>query len=141
MLLREVSDIIQNKLNDPRMGFVSVTKAELSPDCTSAKISVSVLGGAEDKKNTMQALAHARGFIQREAGRVIRLRTMPVIAFQLDESIEKAIEICKIIDRAVERDDENRRARGEEVAADSPQDEHDEESDEGAEEFEDEKEE
>jgi ribosome-binding factor A len=106
MLVREVSDIIHNKLKDPRMGFVSVTKVELSPDCTSAKISVSVLGGDGEKSKTMHALQHARGFVQREAGHAVRLRTMPRITFQLDESIEKSIEICRIIDRAVEKDRE-----------------------------------
>jgi len=106
MLVREVSDIIHNKVKDPRMGFVSVTKAELAIDCTSAKISVSVLGGDVEKSKTMHALRHARGFVQREAGRAVRLRTMPRITFQLDESIEKSIEICRIIDRAVAKDRE-----------------------------------
>ncbi len=110
MLLREVSDVIQNRLGDPRMGFVSVIKVELSPDCTSAKISVSVLGGKKEKGKTMSALRHASGFVQREASRAIRLRTMPRITFHLDESIEKSVEICKIIDRAVEKD---RQALGE----------------------------
>ncbi len=110
MLLREVSDVIQNRLGDPRMGFVSVTKVELSPDCTSAKISVSVLGGKKEKGKTMSALRHASGFVQREASRAIKLRTMPRITFHLDESIEKSVEICKIIDRAVEKD---RQALGE----------------------------
>jgi ribosome-binding factor A len=106
LMLREVSDIIQNRLKDPRMGFVSVTKVELTQDVLFAKVSVSVLGGQTEKTNTMQALGHARGFIQREVGQAMRIHSMPRISFQLDESIEKAIEICKIIDRAVERDRE-----------------------------------
>jgi len=104
LLLREVSDVIQNKLKDPRMGFVSVTKVEMSQDTLFAKVFVSVLGGATEKANTMKALEHAKGFVQREAGRAIRLHSLPRLSFQLDESIEKAIEICRIIDRAVESD-------------------------------------
>jgi len=110
LMLREVSDVIQNRLKDQRVGFVSVTKVELSQDMLFAKVFVSVLGGGKEKTNTMNALEHAKGFIQREAGRAMRIHTLPRISFQLDESIEKAIEICKIIDRAVEAD---RKARGE----------------------------
>jgi ribosome-binding factor A len=120
LLLREVSEIIQRQLKDPRMGFVSVTKVELSQDLLSAKIHVSVLGGETDKKVTMKTLEHARGFIQREAGRALRIHSLPKISFHLDESIEKAIEICKIIDRAVASD---REARGESNAEDKPKDE------------------
>jgi ribosome-binding factor A len=120
LLLREVSEIIQKHMKDPRMGFVSVTKVELSPDMLSAKVFVSVLGGATDKKVTMKTLEHARGFIQREAGGALRIHSLPRISFHLDESIEKAIEICKIIDRAVAED---RKAHGEPVVEDKQKDE------------------
>jgi len=97
-LFKEVtSEILQRQARDPRIGFVSVTDVELSPDLRHAKIFVSVLGGAEEKARTMEALARAQGFIRTELARRIRLRHIPVVAFKMDESIERGARVDQLL--------------------------------------------
>jgi ribosome-binding factor A len=96
-IVRDTAEILR-QLRDPRLGFVTVTKAEVSPDYRYAKIFVSVFGDAKAKKLSMAGLRHATGFVQKELGRRIRMRTFPEITFVLDESIDKAFKITKIID-------------------------------------------
>lgn len=95
---KEVSNIIQNELKDPRLpGFVSVLSVNTSRDLRYAKIYISVLGNEEDKKNAMEGLKNAAGFIRREIGQRIKLRYTPELVFELDNSIEQGIYINKLI--------------------------------------------
>lgn len=111
-IVRDTAKILR-ELRDPRLGFVTITKAEVSPDYRYAKIFVSVFGDAKSKKLTMAGLKHARGFVQKSLGRRIRMRSFPEISFVLDESIDKAFKITKIIDDlAAER--RNKEGSGEE---------------------------
>jgi ribosome-binding factor A len=103
-LKREIAETIAHRLNDPRIGFVSVTQAALSKDLKHLKVKVSVFGSEADKAKVMHALERAKSFIARQASRHLQLRTMPELSIVLDESIERGIEITKMIDRiAAER--------------------------------------
>ncbi|MBO8141011.1 MAG: 30S ribosome-binding factor RbfA [Firmicutes bacterium] len=95
-LKREASDILR-KMKDPRIGFVSVTDAEISSDLRHVKIFVSIYGTPEEKERTLAALEHARGFVRTEIGKRIRLRHTPEIAFRLDDSIERGHRIDNIL--------------------------------------------
>ncbi len=97
-IVRETAQILSREVKDPRLGFISVTKAEVSPDIRYAKIFISVYGDAKKKKLSMAGLHNATGFVQKELGRRIRTRVFPEITFVLDESIDKAFKITKIID-------------------------------------------
>ena len=103
-LKRELGEILLHRLKDPRMGFISVASVQLSRDCRHLKVGVSVLGSRADKSKMMHALRGARGFVGRQASKHLQLRSMPEISFVLDESIERGIEICKIIDRVSAED-------------------------------------
>lgn len=94
----EISDILKSELKDPRVGFASIVKVEVSNDLRHSKVYVSVLGGEEEKRRTLEGLRSARGFIRGEIGRRIRLRHAPEISFELDESIEQGIRLSKLID-------------------------------------------
>lgn len=95
---KEVSDIIMNDLKDPRIsGMISVTKAVVTKDMRYAKIYISVLNDGEEKKNILQGLKNAAGFIRKEVGQRISLRYTPEIIFELDNSIEYGIKISKIL--------------------------------------------
>ncbi|WAA13562.1 30S ribosome-binding factor RbfA [Fervidibacillus halotolerans] len=85
---KELSDIISRKIKDPRIGFVTVTDVEVTGDLQQAKVFISVLGGEEERENTLIGLTKAKGFIRSEIGRRIRLRKTPEIDFEFDESIE-----------------------------------------------------
>ncbi len=95
---KETAEILRRDVRDPRLGLVSITKVDVSSDMRVAKIFVSVFGNDKKKRLSMSGLRHATGFVQKELGRRIRLRVFPEISFVLDESIDKAFKITKIID-------------------------------------------
>lgn len=95
---REVSDIIQNDLKDPRItGLISVTKAAVTNDMRYAKIFISIMANAEEQKSILQGLKNASGFIRKELGQRINIRYTPEIIFELDDSIEYGIKISNIL--------------------------------------------
>lgn len=104
-LKKEISSIIHDELNDPRLGFVTITRLELTPDLKYAKIFFSVLGKDEDYKKTKAALDSALGFIRRLVAQRIRLRFTPEIMFKEDRSGEYSIKIQQVIDQIRELDE------------------------------------
>lgn len=96
-LKAELSQIIQQELNDPRIGFVSITDVEASEDLRHARVFVSVLGGDEAKEQTMAGLYSAQGYIRGEVARRMRTRYTPEIAFRLDQSIERGTRVVSLI--------------------------------------------
>ena len=102
VLKEEISTIIHDELKDPRLGFVTITKAEITPDLRYAKIYYSVLGKEEDYQKTKNALDSALGFIRRLVAQRIRLRFAPEIIFREDRSIEYSIRIQETLDQIKE---------------------------------------
>jgi ribosome-binding factor A len=96
---KEVSSIIQEKLKDPRMGFTTITKVEITPDLRNAKIYYSVLGDEKTIKATEIAFRSAKGFIQGLVGDRLKLRFTPEITFKIDKSFEYREKIDKILDK------------------------------------------
>ncbi|NHM29838.1 30S ribosome-binding factor RbfA [Neobacillus terrae] len=94
---KELSDIIGRKIKDPRIGFVTVTDVQVTGDLQQAKVYISVLGGEEQRENTLKGLAKAKGFIRTEIGQRIRLRKTPEIVFEFDESIDYGNKIETIL--------------------------------------------
>lgn len=99
LIKQEVSDIISRKLNDPRIAFTSITAVDIGADLQNARIYVSVLGSEQEKKNTMDALAHATKFVRGELGHRLELREVPQIIFKQDESIERGARVFEIINQ------------------------------------------
>lgn len=97
LLKKEVSEILQRQMKDPRIGFVSVTDVELSADLRHAKIFVSIFGDAAAKTRTMEGLESAQGFIRTELARRIRLRRIPEVLFKIDESIERGARVNRLL--------------------------------------------
>lgn len=95
---------LQFELNDPRAGFITITKVELTTDLSIAKIHYSVLGNESDRTKAAHMLEHASGFIQRQVGRVLELRRLPTLRWIYDASAEEAADIARIIDEARQRD-------------------------------------
>ncbi|HHY92291.1 MAG TPA: 30S ribosome-binding factor RbfA [Firmicutes bacterium] len=96
---KEISSLIQRELKDPRIGFVSVTAVDVSGDLRHVTVYVSVYGRPEEKKNSLEGLERATGFIRSELGRRIRLRYTPEVVFRLDESIAHGVELANLITR------------------------------------------
>lgn len=108
---QEVSKIILYELKEPQVSFVTVTRAEVSPDLRRARVYVSVLGDESAQKKTLLRLEHAKGFIQTEVGARLQTRYTPILTFYLDESVKKSIHISRLIDEAVK--DSNINTKGE----------------------------
>ena len=83
----EVTNIISRELHDPGVGFVTVTRVQVTPDLQHARIFYTSLGDAEARKNSGRALERAAGFMRRQIGQRLRLRRAPEIHFEFDESI------------------------------------------------------
>src|SRR5579875_1361948 len=97
LIAEELSDLLRTRMKDPRIGFVSITRVEVSGDLAHAKVYVSVLGSDEERNNTMAALKRATGFLRHElAGRLV-LRHVPELVFKLDLSLEKGAEVMELI--------------------------------------------
>jgi len=106
---KEVSDIIRNSIKDPRIPeMVSVTRVEVTRDLRYAKVYISIYGTDEEKKNAMNALNGAAGFVRREIGQRIQLRYTPEIVFKADNSIEQGMHISKLIEETMHADKERR---------------------------------
>ena len=108
---KEISNIIHDELKDPRLGFVTITGAQLTQDVRYAKIFFSVLGKDEDYKKTKEALDSATGFIRRLIAQRIRLRFVPEIVFKEDRSCEYSIKIQNILEEIKERDEPRKSSR------------------------------
>lgn len=105
---REVSLIVHDKLKDPRLGFVTITRVELTEDLRFAKIFFSVLGREEDYKKTKAALDSALGLVRSLVARRLGLRFAPEISFREDRSSEYSVRIEEILNEIKERDGHKR---------------------------------
>lgn len=86
LIKEEISFIIQNRLKDPRIGFLTVLNTELTKDMGFVKVYVSIYGDEEVRDKTIEALESARGFIRKELGTRVRMRSIPDLVFIKDES-------------------------------------------------------
>lgn len=85
---KELSEIIMRDLKDPRIKFVTITDVDVTGDLQQATVFFTVLGDEKEKKETHEGLTTAQGFIRSEIGKRIRLRKVPEITFEYDESVE-----------------------------------------------------
>ena len=97
LIKQEMGKMLLTDLKDPRIGFVTVTDVEMTGDLREAKIYVSIMGGAEQVKSSLEGLQSALGFIRREIGHRIRLRFTPEISFALDTSLDYGDHIQKLL--------------------------------------------
>lgn len=93
----EIARILRAGMHDPRLGFLTVTGVDLSPDLRHARIHVSVLGDEAKQSESMRALEGARGYLRRELAHTLPLRRMPDLAFRLDTSGERGERIERIL--------------------------------------------
>jgi ribosome-binding factor A len=100
IIREEAAEMILHELTDPRIGFCTVTRIDLSKDLSFCTIHVSVMGDSGAKSRTMHALNDARGLIQSHVGKRMKTRTTPRVSIELDETIEKSFEIEKKIREA-----------------------------------------
>lgn len=120
LIRAELGTLILMRLKDPRLGFVTITRVEVSPDLRHARVWYSVLkaqprqadsgqGQANDgPAKTAQALESARGFLQHQLAAALKLRLTPVLSFELDHSVDHSMEIEAIIRKIHSNDDQKK---------------------------------
>ncbi len=101
---RELAELIQREVKDPRVGMVTVSAVEVSRDLAHAKVYVSSLLTPEKMDDALVGLSRAAGFLRRELGRRMALRTIPQLHFVHDISIEEGNRLSALIDEAVAKD-------------------------------------
>lgn len=100
LMRREIAEILQRKLRDPRMSaMVSVTDVEVTHDLSYAKVFVSVMGSPEERARTLEALSHAAGFVRHELGPRLGLREVPMVRFIHDDSIDRGARVEDLLKR------------------------------------------
>ena len=98
---RELANLIRLEIKDPRVGIVTLTGVEVTPDYAHAKVFFTLLGNAAQQDAAQRALAHAAGFLRGQIGRRIKLHTTPELHFVFDESVERGARLSQLIDSAV----------------------------------------
>jgi ribosome-binding factor A len=93
----EISKLVQSGLKDPRIGFTTVTKVEVSDNLKHAKIFVSVMGTEQEKTDTLDGLINAKGFIRNTLGKKLYLRYLPELDFRRDDNADHVEKISRIL--------------------------------------------
>jgi ribosome-binding factor A len=104
LIQREISDILQRRIKDPRIGFCTILRVDVSRDLRHAKVFVSIMGTEDQQKDTLAGLKSATGFIRREIGSRIMLRHTPEIVFRIDRSVDHSLRIAQLIKEGNEQD-------------------------------------
>jgi ribosome-binding factor A len=99
LIVREVSDIIRREVKDPRIGFITVTEAEVSPDLRHARIFVSILGTEEEQAASLKGLNSAARFIRNEFGKRVTMRVLPEFTFKIDTAIAHGARIHELLEQ------------------------------------------
>lgn len=107
---RELSDIIRVELKDPRVGMITITDVEMTPDNAHAKVFFTVLGQQPRIDEAAAGLQHAAGYLRSELAQRIKIRAVPQLHFEYDASVERGIRLSQLIDAAV-ADDAKRKRR------------------------------
>jgi ribosome-binding factor A len=98
---RELAEMIRLEVKDPRVGFITITDVEITPDYAHAKVFFSSFTGKESAEEALKGLRSASVFLRRELGRRVRIHTTPELHFHYDNSIEEGSRLSAIIDKAM----------------------------------------
>jgi ribosome-binding factor A len=97
LLREEISGILRRDVDDPRIGFVTITDVEVAPDLRHANVWVSIIGSAEEKRHAMRALTHAMPFVRARLGK-LRLKRIPALHIKEDDTAERGTRVLRILE-------------------------------------------
>ncbi len=104
---RELAALIHDELKDPRLGMVSISSVHVSRDLGHAKVHVSVLGNADQTRESLEVLNHAAGFLRHKLGKLMHIRVIPALRFYHDRSLEEGARLGALINEAIASDKGN----------------------------------
>src|SRR5206468_13033654 len=97
LLREEIGVILARDVQDPRIGFVTVTDVETAPELSTARVWVSVIGQPEERDQTMRALQRAMPFVRHELGSRIRLRRVPALQLRADDTAQRGTRVLQLL--------------------------------------------
>ena len=113
LLRTEISQLLTRQIKDPRLsGVITVTRVSASNDLRTARVYISVMGDAEMKRTALDGIQSAASFLRRELRGRVTMRHTPFLTFDLDESMEEADQILRLMDSLTPNDHESRRHDG-----------------------------
>jgi ribosome-binding factor A len=92
-----LGDAISTELKDPRIGFVTVTDVDTSPDLRAARVYISVLGSEEERERSLAGLRSSHGFLQGKIASAMRMKRTPTLTFEYDDSAERGDRISRLL--------------------------------------------
>ncbi len=110
MIKRELAEVLQKEMRDPRLALVSVTDVDVARDFTVAKVFISYIGTEEEKNDALKALNGASGYLRGHLGKAMDMRTIPALAFRYDTGIEKGIRMYELLQQEQAAMAENQQA-------------------------------
>jgi len=100
LIRQEISELLKHQVKDPRLGgFVAIPEVSTSPDLRQARVFVSCMGDKEEKREVLSVLTAASGFFRNELAKRLRLRHIPELSFQWDDSIERGAHLLELINK------------------------------------------
>src|SRR5881227_1215144 len=103
--VREVVSQGVGELKDPRIGFVTVTGVDTSPDLRHARVFISVLGSEREREQTLAGLSAAHGVLQARVAKSVRMKRTPQLAFEYDPTVERGVRMTRLIDELAPHDE------------------------------------
>ncbi|TME13408.1 MAG: 30S ribosome-binding factor RbfA [Chloroflexi bacterium] len=97
LLRQEIGEILARDVQDPRIGFVTITDVETAPDLSTARVWVSVIGQPEERDRTIRALERAMPFVRHELGSRIRLRRIPELHVRTDDTAQRGTRVMQLL--------------------------------------------
>lgn len=102
----EISDIIRREIRDPKLGFVTITDAQVTADLRHANVYITIMGDEKAKRDGLRVLQKAAGFIRGEFGRRAHLKTIPEITFKFDTAVDQGVRIFELLQQVKPHDEE-----------------------------------
>src|SRR5690349_24297322 len=97
LLRQEIGEILARDIQDPRIGFVTITDVETAPDLSTARVWVSVIGQPEEREQTIRALQRAMPFVRHELGSRVRLRRIPELHLRTDDTAQRGTRVLQLL--------------------------------------------
>lgn len=101
---RELSELVRLEVKDPRVGLLTITEVEVTRDMDHARVFFTTLGGQAEHEACLQGLQRASGFLRTQLSQRMQLRQVPKLSFEYDYSVERGMQLSRLIDTAVAED-------------------------------------
>ena len=102
LIQRELSELLQRELRDPRVGMITITSVDVSPDMSHARLFFTILE-KEKLEDTLHGLRRSAGFLRSQLARRLKMYTTPELRFEYDESVERGDRLSRLIDSALRK--------------------------------------